>query len=194
MAVHIPGAIFLHIPKTGGTFIRNYFRETNLMLSEIGHEHANGQVIRELVDPTEDVVFCFVRHPLTWYRSYWQMRQDHPEDRTGGPIDELVDQSFNEFIKSVINKYPGYLTGFFNGYVSRCRMVGRQESLREDLNCILTMMRIPYNKQYLFNRPVDNTTEPTEKYTIQLATEVLISEIELIKKFNYLYIPREVVN
>lgn len=194
MAVQISGAIFLHVPKTGGTFIRNYFKETNLFIREIGYEHYNGQDIRDNIDSTEDLVFCFVRHPLTWYLSYWTMRQSTPGDRSGGYLDTIVDLPFKEFIETLLRDYPGYLTGFFNGYTSRCRAIGRQEYLRSDLNNILRMLRTPYNIKYLFERPVDNTTTPIERYPLSLALDVMKSEEQLIRRFNYFYIPERLIS
>jgi len=75
MAIQISKAIFLHIPKTGGTWIRHYFQETNLdhkrpEFKEKG-AHIHGEAVRELIGHSEDLFFCFVRHPLTWLRSYW---------------------------------------------------------------------------------------------------------------------------
>lgn len=193
MATQIPGAIFLHIPKCGGTWVRNYFSETKLTIREIEPEHINAHVIRTKIDPTEDLICCFVRHPLTWYCSYWQHRQVLINNRSGGPIDQYVDQSFSDFIESVLSNLPSYITNFFNGFLNRCRTIGKQEALRDDLNSILTLLRIPYNKDYLYQRPYENTTQPTVKYPTSLALEVMKQEEEIINRFNYNYIPSQVL-
>jgi len=193
MAVQISGAIFLHIPKTGGSWVRDYFRDSNMVVCELEPEHINGKVIREIRNCTEDLIFTFVRHPLTWYRSYWQMRQNDPTDRAGKWIDTIVDLPFREFIETVIRESPGYLSNFYEDFVSRCRAIGKQENLRKDLDQILKLLRIPYNRESIFTRPASNVISSTEKYSYELALKLMQSEIEIIKRFNYLYIPQEVI-
>ena len=90
-------AVFLHIPKTGGTFVTKVLEELNLVEShfEVGHAnfprlfwhdrlHADGKVFRNLVRrrlgwlPTINpnaFKFCFVREPLSWYVSYWRFME-----------------------------------------------------------------------------------------------------------------------
>ena len=195
MAVQIDRAICLHIPKTGGTFVRNYFIETKLshgveVLLERAHMNAEG--LRNTIGPTEDLIFCFVRHPLTWYRSYWTSKQEIP-DRRGGPMDEIVDLPWNEFIDTVIDKYPRYLSGFYEGYTEICRFIGKQENLRDDLDCLLRYLRIPYNRKYLFKRVPDNVVPSTKKFTINQALAIMEAEKDIVDKYDYDYIPLEVL-
>ena len=185
----------MHIPKTGGTFVRNYLRETKLDHGvKVLHEraHMNAVVLREIIGHTEDLIFCFVRHPLTWYRSYWTSKQQIT-DRRGGLIDEIVDLPWNDFIETIINKYPRYLSNFYNGYTEICRFIGKQENLRNDLDCVLKYLRIPYNRRYLFKRVPDNVVPSDKKYTWLQATTIMEYEEEIVKKYDYNYIPMEVI-
>lgn len=196
MAIQIDKAIFLHIPKTGGTWVTNYFKETGMdhgveELSRLAHIH--GTDLRNIIPYTEDLIFCFVRHPLTWYRSYWQSKQVII-DRNGGWIDTIVDLPFQEFIEKILNDYPGYLTGFFTGYTERCRYIGRQENLRNDLDYLLEHLRIPYNRPYLFKRVPDNVVPSSQKYTKKLAFAIMETEKCLVEEYNYNYIPLDTVN
>lgn len=193
MATQISGAIFLHIPKCGGTWVRNYLNETKLTVREIEPEHINAHTIREKIDPTEDIICCFVRHPLTWYASYWQHRQQLVTRRDGGPIDNIVDLPFTDFIEGILKDYPGYLSKFFDTYTNRCRFIGKQETLRDDLNVILSGLKIKYNQNYLYTRVLDNVTEKTAKYPYSLAKEIMITEKAIIDRYNYNYIPTEVL-
>ena len=195
MAVQIDRAICLHIPKTGGTFVRNYFRESGLDHGvEVLHEraHMNAHALRKIIGNTDDLKFCFVRHPLTWYRSYWTSKQQIP-DRRGGLLDEIVDTPWEEFIETIIEKYPRYLTGFFEGYTEICRFIGKQENLRDDLDTVLKFLRIPYNRKYLFKRVPDNVVPSSKKYTWMQALAIMEAEKDIVKKYNYDYIPLEVV-
>lgn len=195
MAVQIDKAICLHIPKTGGTFIRNYFRETNLdhdVKELYKRAHMNADGIRGFIGPTEDLIFCFVRHPLTWYRSYWTSKQQIV-DRRGGSMDGIVDLSWEDFIDTIIEKFPRYLTNFYLGYTEICRFIGKQENLRDDLDCVLKFLRIPYNREYLFKRVPDNVVNSDKKYSWPQAMAIMDSEEDIVKKYDYNYIPLEVV-
>ena len=195
MAIQIDRAICLHIPKTGGTFVRNYFQETGMdhgVEKLLERAHLNAHALREIVGHTEDLVFCFVRHPLSWYRSYWASKQRIP-DRRGGPLDEIVDLPWNEFINTVTKSYPRYLTEFYEGYTEICRFIGKQENLRNDLDTVLKFLRISYNKDYLFNRVPDNVVLTKEKYTWTQIHAIMKSEEHIVKKYDYDYIPLEVI-
>ena len=90
-------ALFLHIPKTAGTFVIRTLENLGLIQAHVGREHANfsevfwhdrlhhdDKVFRNLVrrrlgllpriDPA-GFRFCFVREPLSWYISYWRFMQ-----------------------------------------------------------------------------------------------------------------------
>ena len=197
MAIQIDRAIFLHIPKTGGTWVRNYFRETRMdhMVEEL-HEnqraHINGVALNNIIGHTEDLKFCFVRHPLTWYRSYWTSKQLIP-DRTGGYLDTIVDLPWIDFLQHILKNHPGYLTGFFEGYTNICRFIGKQENLREDLYCVLSHLKIRYNKEYIFRRVLDNVVPSDKKYPKELALTIMKTEENLTRKYDYNYIPLEVI-
>ena len=196
MAVQIDRAICLHIPKTGGTFVRNYFQETKMdhgVKKLLERAHINATVLREIVGHTEDLVFCFVRHPLTWYRSYWTSKQQIPNDRSGGLIDEIVDLPWREFIKTIIEKHPGYLTNFYEGYTEICRFIGKQENLRDDLDAVLKYLRIPYNRKRLFERIPENVIPSKETYTWAQAQAIMRLEANIVRKYDYRYIPLEVI-
>lgn len=87
MAVILKNSVILHIPKTGGNYVREVLDHNkipyyttgrhpcilsqNLFNREIsshciphGHECFEGRVHK----------LVFVRHPLEWYRSYWSFR------------------------------------------------------------------------------------------------------------------------
>jgi hypothetical protein len=90
------GSVFLHIPKTGGTWVRSILSEMSLAGGKRGHKHIDfdGLLRAELerwgpLAPVYKGVkslgkrlkkwpekpsfkFCFVRHPLAWYESHWK--------------------------------------------------------------------------------------------------------------------------
>lgn len=94
------GAVFLHVPKTGGTWIKHVLKELDLIQAPLGHQHSDWErsfwhdklhhdlkVVRYIlrravrsrraqarIDP-RCFKFCFVREPLHWYESYWRFMQ-----------------------------------------------------------------------------------------------------------------------
>ena len=86
------GAVFLHIPKTGGNWVTKMLQEMDLIDKSVSSKHADiehffnphvsgrAQLLkhtaRVMVDPhylsTKPFFFCFVRNPLTWYESWFK--------------------------------------------------------------------------------------------------------------------------
>jgi hypothetical protein len=87
------GSIFLHIPKTGGNWVRHILKKSNLIHSEIGHKHADmtrtiytsfcskpssliDSIRRKPILPkfpdNSVFLFTFVRHPISWYESWFR--------------------------------------------------------------------------------------------------------------------------
>ena len=127
------GAVFLHIPKTGGTWVTQMLRDNGLVRCRFSHKHADLQ--RVLESPRlyryqnlkrcfrfgpnwysgipGAFKFCFVRNPLDWYQSWWAFMSQHdwpnfaPLDRNGvrqwHPTAELEDIQDNDFTRFLQN-------------------------------------------------------------------------------------------
>ena len=90
-------AVFLHVPKTGGTFLRFFFERERMKLINFGYEHADMEralhsfkyypanalktsfLIGKNIDDKvkNSFKFCFVRNPYNWYESYWRFMMDY---------------------------------------------------------------------------------------------------------------------
>jgi hypothetical protein len=94
------GAVFLHVPKTGGTWIKHVLQQLDLLEAPLGHQHSDWErafwhdklhkdlkvaryLFRRVVGSRRAQAriepdcfrFCFVREPLLWYESYWRFMQ-----------------------------------------------------------------------------------------------------------------------
>lgn len=182
--------IFLHIPKTGGSWISEVLDDQGLIRRRIGHIHADYAAIRRHVNPGSSVLrdltsqiksrvsvahkqrlrrllrsvkpratgqqradhpgesdhfwFCFVRHPVRWYESFWRYMCKREWPSLGNRVDiagthplamlnGLGDDSFSAFIERVISQRPGFVSELY-GWYDRPGMsfVGRQENLVDD--------------------------------------------------------------
>jgi hypothetical protein len=95
------GAVFLHIPKTGGNWVTKVLQECNLIDSSVGPKHADinrlflpwsggmagaagvvghektliRYLLRKKLGPLRNgkpFLFCFVRNPFSWLESYFK--------------------------------------------------------------------------------------------------------------------------
>jgi len=135
MAIELSNLVFYHIPKTGGTWVKQALLNSCYDV----------RVVRDAkwdVHQTPDVYitkkrsFCFVRHPETWYRSYWDYRLWDKNNPDWLYIN-CWDKNYNKFLKNVIDKSPRYLTKMYKEYTKGIDFVGKQENLQEDLIAVL---------------------------------------------------------
>jgi hypothetical protein len=85
-------AVFLHIPKTGGSWVRKVLYDNDLVVCSFSHEHADlervlnlsghypGDFIKKSLKIRSNIErkvrnaykFAFIRHPVSWYVSTWR--------------------------------------------------------------------------------------------------------------------------
>lgn len=142
------GLCFVHVPKTGGKWVRT-------VLPKAGY--GEGRDVSTAHHPAPDDLpddvtsFCFIRHPASWLASWWayceragwpnEMPESHDESR---PFDrmqritmEYRNDSFEHFVRNLEGDHPGFVAAFFAPFIASVDIVGRQETLREDLEEIV---------------------------------------------------------
>jgi hypothetical protein len=148
------GAVFLHVPKAGGTWVTDVLKRQGLIRRRFAHEHAGIDLAmiwlsRHRWLNTPPYIFCFVRNPLSWYESFFAFMSDPKIDwrewgsSASGPargwhpnymLNGCCSSDFNTFVRNVIRKRPGYVTEFFGWYAKPpIAFVGKQENLADDL-------------------------------------------------------------
>lgn len=138
--------VFLHIPKTGGSWARQAMENAGVRWTEYlqdGTEsskagedaHLNYQDCQKVFPDSHR--FTIVRNPFYWYESYWSMvaRNNydadgnlkpmtdwkHPMDTPGGyvgpyQVGHAWTFEFNGFILQSVERFPSYLTGLFSRF------------------------------------------------------------------------------
>ena len=193
----IDGSEFLHIPKTGGTWVKKVLRDNKLIQQELigfnDHADYDRVVLDDMMcystytgrdylreaskfalrkvgklvgvkgaspDPLpQRKRFCFVRHPLSWYESWWKYMGGlnwrdwgevnraenwHPSLVLNG----LGSNDFNQFVRNVINERPGHVTELMFSYTKPgISFIGKNENLTDDLISILEMLNLPFDKE-----------------------------------------------
>tara|TARA_R110000824_G_C15225590_1_gene678003 strand:- start:2362 stop:3711 length:1350 start_codon:yes stop_codon:yes gene_type:complete len=172
MALILPKSIFIHIPKTGGTWVRRAIEasmgiekdSSEIKISGIDHwgktAHAKVQKIkRELGESLEDrYLFSFVRKPLDLLKSFY-ISKIYPELVDFEDYKETNDKkiSFKEF---VYGKDLSFATKLYIKYLEMPKgifphvdYIGRTENLKEDLIEALEMAGEDFDKDVIRNMP-----------------------------------------
>lgn len=208
------GAVFIHVPKCGGNWVRETLRQAKLWRCRIGYKHSTpehvsdiwrfhrAQFLRHL--PTRfDVTpgrlrraykFAFVRDPVGWYESWWKfMAGDwhaweigrwHPQR----PIDECGDDDFNRFVANVLEACPGYVSEMYGWYAEGCDYIGRVENLASDLRTALENAGTPIEEEVLANVPATNVSPSrigTPVWEPALLARVIDAERAAIDTYGY---------
>lgn len=217
------GAIFLHVPKTGGMWVRNVLHACNLVKSEIGYRHdpmrdvLNGRTFKKIglndllgsgrpADCADieleklPYTFCFVRHPLKWYESYYKFMCQLNWRKWGGEynyqfwhpnssLNGLKADSFNGFVSNVISKRPGYVTELFGWYtLSNISFVGKQEFLVDDLITALKNADIDFDEDFIRNFPSKNVSKNPKQRIVwdeSLRMEIEKQEYASLLRYGY---------
>src|SRR3954452_19767180 len=83
MALYLPdyNALFVHCPKTGGSFVVKTLKNTlKLNVRHVGYKHSHKDLVGTLRFRKHPYTFTLVRHPVSWYGSYWQMTVSRPRN------------------------------------------------------------------------------------------------------------------
>jgi hypothetical protein len=214
-------ALFLHVPKTGGTWVTAVLRDLGLVRCRVVSKHADMEHVRHCarLQPGRYLEacakagprwqrrvrrgwkFCFVRHPLSWYESYWLFmrargwnawgvnRRGRPRWHPNAGLDGLGDDDFNLFVRRVLERRPGYVTRLFGQYATAdVGFVGRQERLADDLLGVLRRIGAAYDETRVRAWPAVNASDLSQgrpKWDDGLRREVLRMEHDAIVRFGY---------
>ena len=191
MALMLPRSVFYHIPKTGGTWVRQAIKNAGIPTVELGDSPDPGVNKHNRfvsVDTMGRFTFAFVRHPLDWYVSFWSYRM-----RTGWKDEDCLDpymsKDFEEFMHGVLRNLPGQLSRRFEKYVGPppgvLDFVGRQENLAEDLIRAVRSAGEEFDEGKILGTPPVNVSVNRPGYSSDLLRAVLESEYPAMVRFGY---------
>jgi hypothetical protein len=226
------GAVFLHIPKTGGTWVTRVLTDQGLVRRPFGDIHADMVRVlcplpfmpagrtplrtaakkilllpyRRRIEQT-DFRFCFVRHPLQWYESYWRYQVGgwgghgawknwgDERDPTQGwhwlvPLNHVTDDDFNGFIRRAVARRPGYVTELYGWYTQGgIGFVGKQENLVTDLIRVLKVLNVNFDEDRIRRTPPANVSRRPKipiAWDPELRREVERLEYAALVRYGYL--------
>jgi len=208
------GAVFLHVPKCGGTWVRTVLHQLGVLRGRIGYKHSPVEHVNNImrfhgwqfvrhwpfhpwVTPgslRKAYKFCFVRHPLSWYESWWKFTMKtqavweqgrwHPQR----PIDGCASDDFNVFLRNVLKHRAGYVSEMYSWYTEGSSFVGRFERLEDDLAVALCGAGVEVDVDSLRAVPAVNVSEeqalPLEWDPV-LRSRIIESEWAGIERYGY---------
>jgi len=147
-------SIFYHIPRTGGMWVKSAVRHSGVPYDrakrvtgyknrlKMYNEHSPPDGILDS-EKEGRLSYCFVRHPIDWYKSFWSFRVASGHVQLRNPLDFYCwDNVFEKFVANALIIYPnGYVTELYQLFVGENRdkvdFIGRQENLLDDLLMVL---------------------------------------------------------
>lgn len=206
MALVTDRLAFLHVPKTGGIWVKHALNVGGAKVEEIGQQHEHFPALLQYRSEEfwrSRLVFTFVRHPATWYQSRWAFRVKNGW-QARHPLDwNTASNNFRQFVENALAFKPdGWCTWLFDQYINGLpgitRYVGRMESLVDDFLTVCEMAKQPIDEKSVRAIAPVNTSDMDErnsgywaKYTESLLFRVLAVESQIVRTYypNYVIDP-----
>ena len=220
------GAVFLHVQKTGGSWVEHVFKELDLEQRRFGDPHSEydrclqqeltldgwipyriarkmyrGAKRLGLRGKEEPFRFCFVRHPLSWYESYFRYFAGLGWPLEGIPnraaywhpnafIHDCKADDFNEFMERVLHRRPGFASELFARYTNLgISFIGKTEHLVDHLVAALRLAGETFDEGLLRSTPrVNESSLPKSaaQWDPDLKLKVLRMELPALVQYDYL--------
>lgn len=201
MAFILPHSVFFHVPKTGGTWVRELLERQQLLTAcTVLPEHAGrpfgvkthtGILSLDSKVAAGRLLFAFIRHPLTWHQSHWLHRIHYgwPPD-TASPWHACKSDTFTGYLELYLQQCPGQYTRDIEAIIGPLEstpvVCGRFEHLVDDFVHILRTAGETFNEEQVraFGR-INQAQQPVElcSYSPELSHAVLQSEQKLVQRF-----------
>lgn len=177
MALVGDGFIFVHVPKTGGRWVRRVTRALDIETFESGPPRPLVKRVDEIHCSIYEVppevragrlMFGCIRHPVSWLKSRWAKNRNYTGPHTHW-IHKLLPCGLNTFLKRVIDagradapshmmlKRLGWVVEdgeLIDRYEITRRRIGRTESIASDYSRFLRAAGVQFDEKALRQFPV----------------------------------------
>jgi hypothetical protein len=188
---------FLCTPKTGSMFVTEALKRSCKVVDDSRSYHCQLNNCSDVKLPS----IAFVRHPLTWFPSYWNHRM-----RTGWRKERDIvlfepegsvaldrkcgSNKFPVFMKRVLEECPGYLSRRLPAWIGfhkqPIEFIGKYECLVEDLCFALRYFNEPFDESALRSTSPTNVSDYKKHPVVwepDLAKSVCESENLILDRF-----------
>ena len=122
MTVRLANSVFVHVPRTGGMWLREVARSLGLD-RQILHGDLDSHLAYQDLPKEWDVhrlkPFSFIRHPMLWARSRWTHAMELQVHTNGrhfgihGVFDRCVRMTFAATLRCILRNEPGLVSRTF---------------------------------------------------------------------------------
>jgi len=183
MAIHIEGvAVFLHFPRTGGSWIRKqlelHFGEAKL--TEVGHAHS---IYNDLPDEVKGLpVIGGCRNPADWIASHFRYRDQISGWNDEANLDQHDRTCINRYVREVSQNHHDIMMQYANAYSEPADFVVRFEHLEADLGAVMHEL-LGYEPEFSKLGKV-NSTRP-DRLRGDVAAEFYQSNLNYAERYGY---------
>lgn len=180
---------FVHIPKCAGTFVQGSLYHLELVEKRYEHPHS-GHLFPHQMQKEKKFYFTFVRHPYTWWPSYWKYSG---MDVSNPDFDNWVEEVGAMWLgcySLMVKRYLGEDSNFETDV--KVQAVGKIENLFVDLEKILKKAGEDFCKERFLNIKNGNVPEidyNKQNYTRQISKRskdiIYKTERYVFDKFKY---------
>lgn len=137
--------------------------------------------------------FCFVRHPLRWYESWFRFNAglgwpewtfDEDDWNPSAELNGCGAPTFDGFVEKVLRARPGFLSGLYDHYARDAHFVGRQERAIDDLRVVLTFLRATLDDERI-NEMSSAATQPELELDWDLQRALEEAERDAFTRYGY---------
>lgn len=141
--------VFSHVPRTGGSWVRQVLKGLKVALDYRGHNPVEGS--------PPDCSLTVVRHPCDWLESWYRMCiNGMPASHVLPVMHGLSYDSSEEFVKSYLDDAAGFYSRTLNEYAQGVEVVIHTENLAEELCLALELFGYPIDRHNVyFSRKVN---------------------------------------
>jgi hypothetical protein len=171
--------VFIHIPKTGGTWGTWAMQSAGVKFEKIGDTH---HLMKEELEIGDRFAFAFVRDPFTWYSSVWKYHRSNPLSHWE-PFSQWIELDFPDFLEQVVENCPGYLSEYYPRFVGppdrEINFIGRYERLVDDLVVALRLAGQDFDEKVIRTMPPINRSlsEDDEEVVVAQCSSDLIARL-----------------
>jgi hypothetical protein len=214
MALLLSRSVFLHVPKTGGTWTAAALEQSGLVIGRLGAVHASpDEIEHQPAYQQRPMRFAMVRHPATWYGSAWAHRMDEKWGPINAPdwmspawtarwnewTQRCNARLFPRFIENCTRAFPaGWLSALYDAYTQGCTHIARQETAVDDLIGILRSSGEPLDEDAIRSTPPKNVRSSSPRstkyvvYTAEILEMIAANEKRIYSRFGYALEPAAV--
>ena len=204
-------ALFVHVPKTGGSWIKSVLRQSGGQDVSYAHDvPANNRLymLTRKVRP-----FCIIRHPLEFVYSVCRHWSGNPRCRAsnsdvkkaymwdkrhtaGFYCENIVEGDLEKTIANFTENWPGYVSWLYAQFMRDCFYVGRHERLKDDFERALLLINGSIDQELrtliLETKPV-NVSKGREAVVAEDLARRFLDQEPIARTWGYDYLPDFVV-